>query len=397
MSGVVMLVNEFTPLPVGGAERQAERLSGNLAGRGWNVWVITRSAAGLPNRESRSGFWIIRPSTIGPGKMKSLSFVFGSMVEIWKIRKYFEILHAHLAFGPAFAAVLASLLLGKCVIVKLGNSGQFGDIAVSQKTLRGRFRLYALRHWVDAVIVLDEFMEKEALEAGFPARKVVRMKNGIETKLFELQNTQNQYKAGLGVEDRVVVLSAGRLSAQKSIDFLLSVFSEAVKMNKKLFLMILGDGPDRQLLEHKADLLQLNEYIKFAGHQEDVRPYLFASDIFVLPSQSEGISNSLLEAMAAGLPCLVSDTGGNAEVVDYGSCGTILETGNHSQWTKELLSLSSSEEARRKLGERAKERAKRTYDYAVTGLEMENLYFSLISEKKSAVYHHRSNTSEGGR
>ena len=329
--------------------------------------------------------------------MKSLSFVFGSMVEIWKIRKYFEILHAHLAFGPAFAAVLASLLLGKCVIVKLGNSGQFGDIAVSQKTLRGRFRLYALRHWVDAVIVLDEFMEKEALEAGFPAHKVVRMKNGIETKLFELQNTQNQYKAGLGVEDRVVVLSAGRLSAQKSIDFLLSVFSEAVKMNKKLFLMILGDGPDRQLLEHKADLLQLNEYINFAGHQEDVRPYLFASDIFVLPSQSEGISNSLLEAMAAGLPCLVSDTGGNAEVVDYGSCGTILETGNHSQWTKELLSLSSSEEARRKLGERAKERAKRTYDYAVTGLEMENLYFSLISEKKSAVYHHRSNTSEGGR
>lgn len=383
MSGVVMLVNEFTPLTVGGAERQAERLSVNLAQRGWNVWVITKSAVGLAKQESRSGFWIIRPSTFGPGKMKSISFVLGSMLEIWKIRKYFEILHAHLAFGPSFAAVIASSLLGKRVIVKLGNSGKYGDIAVSRLTLRGKFRLFVLRHWADVVIVLDEFMEKEVIEAGFSSSKIVRMKNGIETGLFELAKSRELYKADLKLDGKVIVLSAGRLTTQKSIDFLISVFSEAVKINNDLFLLILGDGPDRAMLEEKARSLHLNKYLRFAGHQAEIRPYLFASDIFVLPSKSEGISNSLLEAMAAGLPCIVSNAGGNAEVLDYGNCGLILETEDGSEWKNALVRLSLSNELRVNLGLLAKNRARSIYDYNITGLEMEKLYLSLISEGRS--------------
>ena len=128
--GVVMLVNEFPPLPVGGAERQAERLSVWLAARGWKVSVLTRGAAGIPSRETRDGFDILRIRPRGPGKLKSLTFVLGSLWTLFRRRKQYGILHAHLSFGPAFAAVIAARLLGKRVIVKLGNSGEFGDIRV---------------------------------------------------------------------------------------------------------------------------------------------------------------------------------------------------------------------------------------------------------------------------
>jgi glycosyltransferase involved in cell wall biosynthesis len=133
MSGVVMLVNEFPPLPVGGAERQAERLAAHLAQRPVNGHA---RASGLPASEERAGFQIVRPPLFGPGKARTLTFILGALYTLWRLRRHYQILHAHLAFGPAVAAVIAGRLLGKRVLVKLGTSGEFGDICVSQRSLR---------------------------------------------------------------------------------------------------------------------------------------------------------------------------------------------------------------------------------------------------------------------
>ena len=217
MAGVVMLVNEFPPLPVGGAERQAERLSAYLSARGWPVWVLTRAAPGLPANEARDGFQIVRPPTFGPGKLRTVSFVLGSLLALWRERKDYSILHAHLAFGPAFAAVLSARVLGKQVLVKLGNSGEFGDIHVSQKTWRGRLRLAVFRKWADALIVLDDVMQAEALQAGFAPQRVRRMNNGIDTRLYSIPVSRAEAQAALGLTGKIVVLSMGRLAAQKSL------------------------------------------------------------------------------------------------------------------------------------------------------------------------------------
>src|SRR5512140_400810 len=224
MSGVVMLVNEFPPLPVGGAERQAERLSAHLAKRGWPVWVLTRRAPGLPANESRFSFQIIRPPALGPGKLQTVSFVLGALTELWRLRKDYSILHAHLAFGPAFAAVLAARFLGKRVVVKLGNSGEFGDIRVSQKTWRGRLRLSVFRRWADLVIVLDEAMQAEALSAGFDPQRVRRMMNGIDARAFISSSSRFDAQSALGLTGKIVVLSMGRLAAQKSLPVLFQAF-----------------------------------------------------------------------------------------------------------------------------------------------------------------------------
>ena len=98
-----MLVNEFPPLVVGGAELQAERLAGYLAQQSCPVDVITRGAAGLPSAETRQGFHITRIPAWGVGKLKTVTFIFGALWALYRKRSQYELLHARLAFGPALA------------------------------------------------------------------------------------------------------------------------------------------------------------------------------------------------------------------------------------------------------------------------------------------------------
>ena len=385
MDGVVMLVNEFPPLPVGGAERQAERLSAYLTKRGWPVWVITRSTPDLPASESRFGFRIVRPATLGWGKLKTGSFVIGALVELWRLRKKFCILHAHLAFSPAFAAVLGAFFLRKHVVVKLGNSGEYGDIHVSQRTWRGRLRLLALRRWADVIIVLDEVMRAEALSAGFNPKRIRLMMNGIDAQDFTVLVSPTDAQLALGLSEKIVVLSMGRLTVQKSLPVLLQSFASAFLVCPELHLLILGDGPERNALEEMVLSLKISDHVTFTGNVADVRPYLNAAHIFVLPSISEGISNSLLEAMSAGLPCLATPVGGNLEVLDHGRCGMLLPVGDVTAWSEALIKLGQSEKMREQLGKTAQERIRNEFDFRVIGSRYESLYGELLENKPLAV------------
>lgn len=372
MNGVIMLVNEYSPLPVGGAERQAERLAGYLAGRGWPVWVLTRRADGLPARENRAGVQVIRPDTKGPGKLRTLSFVLGCWKTLWQLRHHYELLHAHLAFGPAFAAVLAARVSGKKVIIKLGNSGRFGDIHTSQATLRGRLRIFVLRRWANRVIILDDTMRGEALAAGFDPSRLVRMNNGIDADAFS-----PEFKSA---EETVNVLYVGRLAAQKSLPVLLEAFAQALQACPWLRLTLVGDGGERAALEAISRELGLTGLVTFSGAQGDVRPYLKAADLFVLPSTAEGISNALLEAMSSGLACLATSVGGNADVLDQGRCGVLLPEGDVPAWSAALSRLGSDREARLQLGAAARQRILDVFDFSVVGAQYEELYQTLLDE-----------------
>src|SRR5689334_11058678 len=215
-----MLVNEFPPLPVGGAEKQAERLSEQLGMQGLRVGVLTRGAEGLPLCQQRNGYWVERIPQRGPGNLKSLSFIAGAMLSLIRRRREYAILHAHLAFAPAIVATIMGRLLGKRVIVKFGNSGPYGDVQTSLATRRGRLKLALLRRWVDMNIALSAEMESELLAAGFPHQRVQRMVNGIDVGMFRPHPKKNVAKAALGLDGRTIALFVGRLAPQKALPVL---------------------------------------------------------------------------------------------------------------------------------------------------------------------------------
>ena len=380
----MMLVNEYSPLRVGGAELQAERLSCFLAGREWRVSVITRGFPGLPPSEQKDGVDILRVPAVGPSKFKTISFVLGTLWKLWRLRDTYDVLHAHLAFGPAFAAVIAARLLRKSSMVKLGNSGAFGDIETSKRTIRGRFRLAMVRKWADVVIALDDQMEAEAVSAGFDAKQIRRMVNGIDASSFLASGELRDTRESFGLSGKTVVLYIGRLSAQKSLPTLIRAIERASHSCSTLHLMLVGDGPERGNLEALVSELNVSNRVTFAGLQSDVRAYLSAADIFALPSLSEGISNALLEAMASGLACVASSVGGTTEVLDHGNCGVLLAGNDLDRWTEALLDLAMNEKKRQQLGCAARTRIAEVYDFEVVGRKYISLYEHLIAQQGGA-------------
>ncbi len=378
--GVVMLVNEFPPLRVGGGERQAEQLCIQLVKQNINIGVLTRGDKDTLHSEIRDGFWVQRVQPRGPGKFKSFSFLLGAIYHLWRRRKQYQIIHAHLAFTPAIAAALVGRLLRKPVIVKFGNSGKFGDIQVSQATRRGRLKLALLRRGGSRFIALDDAMHSELLQAGFALSRLQRMNNGVDATLFHPIADKSHLKFDLGIRDKTVILYIGRLTAQKSLPLLLRSFGQLTRKYPQVFLLLVGDGPDRPALAKLATQVGIREQVRFIGNVDNVRPYLAASDIFVLPSVSEGMSNALLEAMSSGLACVVTRVGNATEMLEDGSCGLLVEANNQKELTQTLDRLLDNSQQRADLSKKARQRIESTYAIEIIGKSYQVLYETLLDE-----------------
>lgn len=380
MKGVLMLVNDFPPAPVGGAERQVERLSMFLAGQGIQVNVITRAYPGLNSQETRSGFGIFRVMQFGPNKFRKALFTLGALARIFQLRHRFDVLHAHLAFSSAVSAAVAGRLLRKQVIVKFGTGGAASEIRQSEKSLRGRIKLAILRTWVDRYISLTEEIDRELLEAGFSGDKILRIGNGIDASLFApAAADKDAARSALTLSGKTVILFTGRLVAVKGVPILLRALA---RVNRpELHLVLAGEGADRASLEALVDELGLRTQVTFADYVKDVKPYLRAADIFVLPSLGEGISNSLLEAMSAGVACVATRVGGAAELLEQGRNGILIEPNTVDELAQALATLAGDSELRNRYGQLARDSVLARYDIGSVGARYIALYNELAGRR----------------
>jgi len=138
-----------------------------------------------------------------------------------------------------------------------------------------------------------------------------------------------------------------------------------------LFLLLVGDGPEREALEALASTLGIAERVTFAGFRADARELLSTMDLFVLPSRSEGLSVSLLEAMAGGVPVAVTDVGANLEVIENGAAGTVLPA-DEAAWPEIMEQAAREVDVGRV--RRAAERVGSVYSLDRTVEAYENLY-----------------------
>ena len=122
------------------------------------------------------------------------------------------------------------------------------------------------------------------------------------------QEKRYEVRRALGLNNKLVLLNIGRLYEQKNQTFLLKAFALAAKKNPNTVLLIAGDGELRTDLKKNATALGLDNHVQFLGLRDDIPELLQAADIFVLPSLFEGLPGGAIEAQAAGLPCLLSDT-----------------------------------------------------------------------------------------
>ena len=201
-----------------------------------------------------------------------------------------------------------------------------------------------------------------------PEKAIRILPNAIEVRKYHFQpQVREKMRSSMGVADKIVIGNVGRYCYQKNQEFLLRVFAKAHAVNTALFLLLIGQGEHLSKLKSLAKELKIEKDVCFLGWQNHIERYLQAMDVFCLPSVFEGLAISAVEAQAAGLPCLLSDT------VDQETSVTDLVKFLPLQeeiWQESLLRCTNHFSREH----RDDEIAKRGYDIQVAARGLEDFY-----------------------
>ena len=193
---------------------------------------------------------------------------------------------------------------------------------------------------------------------------MVTIHNGVSGREFAPSRSEGdavRRKLGIGSDEFVLVCTA-RLSPEKGIDILLLAMSKVIRQHPSSKCIIIGEGALKEMLLERANSLGLSGHIFFEGFQADVKPYLWAADAFVLTSHIEGLPFSVLEAMACGLPCVVTNVGGNAEAVANNVNGLIVSPNSADEVAQAILYLLTHSRERARMADASRSRACNEFD-----------------------------------
>lgn len=212
----------------------------------------------------------------------------------------------------------------------------------------------------------------------FPARKMLTIHNGISLGEFSPNQGEGEViRTRLGIRpDEFMLICVARLSAEKRIDLLLSAMNQIIQEDRSLKCIIIGEGALKETLAEQTRALGLSCHVFFEGFQADVRPYLCAADAFVLTSRIEGLPFSILEAMACGLPCVVTNVGGNAEAVAHNVNGFVVNPGSPEEVARAILHLRTHPEERARMARNSRSRAENEFDIEAKMADIKRLILS---------------------
>ncbi len=377
---VLMICPQFSPI-VGGYERAAERLSIALAKRGVAVTVIAeRRKTTWPADETRDGYKLRRLWCIYRPKLHVLTTLVSFFSYLLMFGRRFDVWHVHQYGLHAALAVALGRLLNRPVVLKLTSSG---DMGLAQAIAKGRFpRLTrALVGRVAAIVALSRETVAEAEKFGIPAENISLLGNGVDTSVFRRRSEQERQgtRAEFGLTDRYVVIFVGRLSPEKNPDGLIAAWRAArPSLPASWLLVLLGDGPMRSELDVLIDEHELRGSVSIVGHRSDVDRWLGIADLYVSPSHREGLSNTLLEAMASELPVVSTRVSGANELVGETGAGVLVDVDDIEGLASALKKVANGDCPIRDMGEKARSTIEHDYAIEVVAARHEHLYEKLI-------------------
>jgi glycosyltransferase involved in cell wall biosynthesis len=301
-----------------------------------------------------------------------------------------QILHTHTAKAGTVGRV-AALLAGSRrppIVVHTFHGhvlrGYFGPV----RSLL--FRL--LERWLaartTALVAVSPQVRDDLVALGVaPPERFVVIRLGIELdeRVAPAEDGRLESRRYLGIPgDRFAVGWIGRMTGVKRTDDVLVAFKRLRDGGVDACLCMVGDGPERELLERRAHELGVMRDTLFVGYQEDVAPFYAAFDTLVLPSGNEGTPVSAIEALAAGRPVVATRVGGVPDVIREGEDGFLVDAGDTEQLAERLARLAGDPALRRRMGEEG--RARVLPRYAVDRLvdDVDRLYRSLLAASRKA-------------
>lgn len=348
---LMVLESDFTARGGGGAESQVRTLARHLIRTGQPVAVMTPLFAFGPQvtAERSSGIAVgrlqyPRVPLLGAGVMclRLAAFLLG------RGRRY-DAWHVHIGHHMGAVTCLVGALVGKPVVVKISGWWELEKGVMA----KDRSLLDAVAHRLlkrgAAFQAISTRIAAELVRQGFPAERIVVLPNAVDTARFAARRVARAPGAPF------TAVFVGRLVPEKGLDTLLDAWASAFAGRDDVRLRLVGGGRLEAALREQARALGIDGQVEFLGHQDKVEEIIATADVGVLPSNIEGLSNTLLELMASGLPTIATRVSGSEDFVVGGRNGWIFDPGDTKALAAHLAAAAALPAAARdELGRRAR-------------------------------------------
>ncbi len=291
-----------------------------------------------------------------------------------------DVVHCH-HYSPFVYGALAALLRPSVTLV-FTEHGKVSDAGPSRKRRLVNPLLARKRGHLRAV---SADLRRHMIAEGFPTGRLQVIYNGIHPGEPPSDFDRHAARVVLGVpSDAFVLGTVGRLDPVKNLDLLLQTHARLAAAHARAHLVIVGDGPERAALTAKAAELGISGSVTFTGYREDVRFLMPAFDLFVNCSSYEGVSLTILEAMAAALPVVATPVGGNPEVVVNRETGLLIPA-SARLLAEAIANLAIDERRLRQMGDAGRRRVESHFSIARMIEEYAGLYLGHDPEDSPAT------------
>jgi len=292
----------------------------------------------------------------------------------------------------AIEAIPAAKIAGVPVVI---HSEHGRDIETMNRQPRRRRMLRRLSHrWTDRMFcVSQELRDYYCREIWLPAGAMDVIPNGVDAEEYRpnLQARMDVRVKLLARPETLVLGTVSRLDPVKDHITLLEAASKGLQAGLDLQVVIIGDGSHRGVIEaFLAARPLLRQKTLLTGEVHNVAQWLNGLDVFVLPSLSEGFSNTLLEAMAAGVPPVATKIGGNTEIIEHGRSGLLVTPRDVEGIVNCFVHLARAQEWRLELGRNARERIVRHFSLERMLQRYDRMYSELMERSRVAQSHKRN-------
>lgn len=368
---ILVVSHEFPPIGGGGANA-CYYLTKGFCEQGHEVTVITANYRGLPKREITDGVEIIRVSSKRTHQEhcsfdEMLSFLIKAWPSAKKVvkQKHYDICQVFFGIPNGPIGYLLKRRYQIPYIIRFGG----GDIPGAQARFDKIYKLIApcirlIWRNADRRVANSEGLRQRAYNF-YDKKQVQVITNGVDTDYFMPQESTS---------DKINLLFVSRLIEGKGLQSLLPQMKKIIQdCNTEVHLTVVGDGPYRNTLEEIVGQEDIRQYVSFEGHKskEQIAAYYQNADIFLLPSEQEGMPNVVLEAMSCGLPIVMTPCEGSAELIRDN--GVIVP---QERFAQEIIRICNNREVRIRMGNESRRMTvdQFSWDYAV------NKYLELICE-----------------
>ncbi len=285
-----------------------------------------------------------------------------------------NIIHTH-DVRSDFMGLIAGKMLGIPVVTSV-----HGWIGRSLKERIHDFFDKLIVRFASTIIANSKAMQRYLVRLKIQERKVRTIHNAVDLSNFMSAEGSESTKMELGLNSGFPIIgTVGRLDVEKGHEILLEAAQEVIQSCPEAAFVIAGQGPIESDLKKTAEKLKLSQRVTFTGYFRNLSKILGIMDIFVLPSLSEGLPLTLLEAMAAGKPIVATDVGGVPELIINGQTGLLVKSRSARELSKAILELVQNKEKARGLGEKAREAVLNNFSSEVMIKKLEDVYESVCS------------------